>query len=304
MLKKTTEVFLKEYSSKYPNSHITIIGEYTGVHKHIACKCNVCGYEWMSTPHELLRGSGCIKCFREKLKLTNEEFIERMKNINPNIIFLSKYIDNKTKIKCKCLIDNYEWEATPNKLLMGRGCPKCANKIIIDDEFKNKVYSINQDIIVLEKYKNRSTKLLCQCKYNSHHKWEALPGNLLHGTGCPYCVESKGEKKIRKFLEENRISFSQEYWFEDCRDKNPLPFDFYLPEYNICIEYDGKQHFEIVNFYGVNNNKALNIYQNILKHDKIKTEYCFKNNIVLIRIPFTEYNNINNILLESIKGVV
>lgn len=83
------------------------------------------------------------------------------------------------------------------------------------------------------------------------------------------------------YLEEKSIKFETEYRFNDCKYKLPLPFDFYLPDYNILIEYDGKQHFEIINFFG---GKKRLIEQNI--KDNIKTEYCKNNNIKLIRIKY------------------
>ena len=63
--------------------------------------------------------------------ITNEVFVERMSIINPNIILLTKYIRRTQKIKCKCKIDGYEWDALPSHLLNGSGCPVCSNRVII-----------------------------------------------------------------------------------------------------------------------------------------------------------------------------
>lgn len=82
----------------------------------------------------------------------------------------------------------------------------------------------------------------------------------------------------------------QEKWFSDCRDINPLPFDFYLPNSNQIIEFDGKQHFDQSSLF----------YHTTLSdqksHDEIKNKYCKDNNIGLLRIPYWEINNINSIL--------
>jgi very-short-patch-repair endonuclease len=78
-----------------------------------------------------------------------------------------------------------------------------------------------------------------------------------------------------------------------------LKFDFYLPNYNLCIEYDGRQHFEPIDFFGGEKN-----FEIIKKRDKIKNEYCLNNNIHLIRIPYNEYKNINSILHNEIKKAV
>ena len=103
--------------------------------------------------------------------------------------------------------------------------------------------------------------------------------NHKNGTGCPVCKESKGEKIITNFLKENKIHYIPQKKFDSCINKRKLPFDFYLPDYNICIEYDGKQHFEINDFFG-----GLESFEMVKINDKIKTDYCFDNNITLIRI--------------------
>ena len=102
---------------------------------------------------------------------------------------------------------------------------------------------------------------------------------------------SKGELKVKKILEDNNIKFEQHYNFNNCKYISYLFFDFYLPELNICIEYDGIQHFEPVDAFGGEENLKL-----IIKRDEIKNEYCLKNNIHFIRIKYTD--NINDKLLE------
>ena len=107
---------------------------------------------------------------------------------------------------------------------------------------------------------------------------------------CPICSqkESSGEFKIRKYLEENNIDFEQEKRFSDCRDTKPLSFDFYLPNNNMCIEFDGKQHYSDV--FGDES------FIKTKLHDDIKDKYCEKNKISMLRIPYWEYNKIENIL--------
>jgi very-short-patch-repair endonuclease len=90
--------------------------------------------------------------------------------------------------------------------------------------------------------------------------------------------------------------------FDNCKGKRRvLSFDFYLPKQNMLIEYDGRQHFMPVNFYGCSDEKAQKTYFDSKQNDAIKDKYCIENNIQLIRIPYTiknveQYlkNNINN----------
>ena len=102
-------------------------------------------------------------------------------------------------------------------------------------------------------------------------------------------TESIGESKIKHYLNNKKINFIFQKWFDDCRDRNPLPFDFYLIDLNTIIEFDGRQHFEETEHFTY----PLELVQ---KHDKIKNEYCYKNCINLIRIPYWNINKINQIL--------
>ena len=98
---------------------------------------------------------------------------------------------------------------------------------------------------------------------------------------------SKGELCVKLWLEENNIEYIQQYTFDNCRDKQVLPFDFYLPTFNILIEYDGELHFYPIEYFG-----GQEKFERQQRHDKIKNEYCEKNNIPLLRIPYYKYNNI------------
>jgi very-short-patch-repair endonuclease len=106
------------------------------------------------------------------------------------------------------------------------------------------------------------------------------------------CKESYGEQCIRTFLEHNNVKFVQEKRFDDCRDVKPLPFDFYLPENNLIIEFDGKHHYEET---GLGNHEITK------KHDKIKNQYCQSHNIDLLRIPYWEKHNIENIIINKLN---
>ena len=109
--------------------------------------------------------------------------------------------------------------------------------------------------------------------------------------------DSKGSYKIEAVLKENNIKYIREYSFIDCLSEkgNMLYFDFYLPKYNCCIEYDGEQHF-------FENSVFSQSLKEIENRDKIKNQYCKDNNIKLIRIPYFDYIKINIQYLKE-KGV-
>ena len=130
------------------------------------------------------------------------------------------------------------------------------------------------------------------------------------GCRCPKCKRSKGEEDIASVLEKFDIKFTEQYKFEDCRVINPLPFDFYIFEFNLCIEYDGLQHYEPVAYW----KKEDSDYKRLLaqkiaeerlretkRRDKIKTDYCKNNGINLIRIPYWEFDNIESIIKKELN---
>ena len=126
--------------------------------------------------------------------------------------------------------------------------------------------------------------------------FETTPSRFIYQGVChPKMTNSKGERKIEKWLIENNLDYKTEYKFKDCKDKNRLPFDFIIWNYDksikFLIEYQGIQHFEPVKHFGGTERFIINQL-----HDKIKRDYCENNNLKLIEIPYTDYNNIDAIL--------
>ena len=144
-------------------------------------------------------------------------------------------------------------------------------------------------------YKNCKTKIVIVCKKHG----EFLQGHNEHlkSNGCPKCKNSKGEIKVENYLKENNINYETQFRIKECRNKKPLPFDFYLPDFNILIEYDGELHYKPYRKV----EKSLEKFKRTQLHDNIKTQYCQKNNIKLLRIPYTEFNNIEEILSKQLK---
>lgn len=233
-------------------------------------------------------------------KLTTEEFIEKVTQAHGNKYDYSlvNYISNSTEIDIICSIHGI-FRQQPKNHFQGKGCLQCsintrANKRRKTlNEFLSQSKNIHSDKYDYSfvKYKNDRTKVEIICK--KHGSWLQKPGDHLMGKGCPICKESRGEKETGVFLSENNIKFIREKIFLDCKNVRPLPFDFYLPDFNICIEYDGEQHF--FNKPGWGGRAKL---KEIKKRDKIKTNYCIINNILLIRISFKE--NVIDILTNQL----
>lgn len=269
------------------NKDIEVVGEYVNSRTKILHRCKICGHEWCATPYLILRGTGCPVCGINKRKRSHAQYVADVAKINPDIEVIGEYVNNDTKILHRCKIDGYEWYAKPKNILRGNGCPMCAGNMRYGhDGYVALVSKVNQDIDVVGTYINAHTPILHRCKTDGY-EWMATPNNILRGTGCPKCNISKGEMAISKFLDDINVRYEQQKRFNDCRDKYTLPFDFYLPDYNVCIEYNGIQHYEPVEVFG--GEEAL---QGTVKRDKIKEAYCNRNGIRLLQIPY--YNDMHD----------
>lgn len=223
-------------------------------------------------------------------KLTTEEVVERLKNVHGDRYDYSKvnYIGAKSKIVVVCPIHG-DFETILDKHINGSNCPKCVNnQYHLDfkkstEEFIYEAKKFHGDIYdySLVNYVNNKTKVDIICP--KHGVFKQRPDSHRVGNGCPMCKESVGEREIRLLLESKSIKFEPQHRFNDCVMIKPLPFDFYLPEHKICIEYNGKQHYEHNHFF-----VSRKGFEELKQRDKIKKEYCHDNNIPLIVIKYDE----------------
>ncbi len=286
--KKTHEEYAEELANI--NQNITVLEEYINAKTAILHKCNLDGHIWAMSPNNALNGTGCPMC-AGNLKKTTEQYIKEVKNINQNIEVLGEYININTPILHKCKIDEHTWMGEPANILHGKGCPICGNrrtsKLLrkAHDKYVKDVNERNPSIEVIDQYIDAYTPILHKCKIDGC-EWMARPHNILHRNGCPKCRESSGERAIRQWLESHNIQYIYQKTFSNCKDIKTLPFDFYLSEYNLCVEYDGEQHFDPIDFAGEGQQCAQEKFKKIQHHDQIKNQYCKNNNIRLLRIPY------------------
>ena len=285
--KKTHEEYVAEVRNINPN--IEVVGRYIGAHTKIKHRCLVDKYEWLVTPNNILKGKGCPKCSNH-IKRTHEQYIEEVSLLNSNIEVLGEYINNTTPILHRCTIHNVEWNAIPINILRGHGCRQCGNDILANDRKKDKeqyiadLKRVNSNIIVLGEYINAHTPIKHKCLIDGF-EWNAKPNNILSGKGCPICNESSGERQVRQWLSEHDIMYEPQKIFENCYNVKALPFDFYLTDYNLAIEYQGEQHYRPIDYFG--GKEKFEVQQ---KRDNIKRDYCKNNNINLLEIPY--YKNV------------
>ena len=143
-------------------------------------------------------------------------------------------------------------------------------------------------------------KCLCDCGNITEVPLGQLTRKHTLSCGCKH--QSKWEMFIRDFLTSLEVKFIQQKRFSDCMNKkgsDTLPFDFYLPSYNIIIEYDGEHHFQPVKGWG--GEEKFNITR---QNDYIKNNYCRLNNITLLRLPYTyTEEDIKNEILNILSPV-
>lgn len=176
------------------------------------------------------------------------------------------------------------------------------------DAFVSEMAEISPNIIIAGEYRGTHKPIVCECAIH-HCRWESYPCNLLNqSAGCPECAierfnnqPSNGERAIAEWLNANNIVFHPEVKLEGCRYKRPLRFDFYLDDLNAVIEFDGAQHFQDVPLWSHGNPNYLAETQ---QRDAIKDAYCAEHQIKMIRIPYTQIDDVGDILSKNLQGVM
>lgn len=276
------------------------------------CRCKICGFEWESAPSNLLQGKGCKQCHFNKLKniqtKPHEQFVSEIYEINSNIKILSKYSGARNKVDCKCLIHNENFSIMAGHLLGGEtGCKECINiknhlsGLKSHEQFVEELFLINNCIQVIGKYNGAKSKIEVKC-LKCGHIWSPVASSLISGYGCPCCKRSKGEEKIEAYLIDNNIAFESQKKFSDLRNTLPLSYDFYLPEYNLLIEYQGQFHDGTASM--IVREKYFDKQQ---INDKLKKDYAKDNGYNLLEIWYYDFNNTESIIdkfIDNLKNPV
>jgi predicted nucleic-acid-binding Zn-ribbon protein len=305
MKKLTKEEFIEKAIDVHGNEYDYSLVNYINSRTKIDIVCKEHGIFSQNPRNHIGCKSKCPLCRNKKLSKefasNTNDFIEKAIKIHGNTYDYSKvdYINTNTNVTIICPIHG-EFEQTPANHLNGSNCMKCVKSelgkkysLLVGDFIKraNEVhknkYGYNNVI-----YENHMNKVDIICF--KHGIFKQTPNAHLHGQGCPICCESKGEKTIKEFLIENNIEFIRQKKFKECCDKMQLPFDFYLPKYNLLIEYDGEQHQKIIKHYGGKNGLVER-----KKRDMIKNKFAINNKIYLLRLPYMLLEN--NEIIPTLK---
>ena len=220
---RTNEEFQKEVYDLVGDEYL-FLEEYINTNTKINCKHSKCNNEWSVAPNFFLnRGVRCPLCTIEmrakKLKKTNSQFAREVRDLIGNeYIFLEKYVNNKTKIKCRHTTCGHEYYVQPSNFLSGRRCPQCASNMKkTTKSFKREVYVlVGKEYEVLEKYVDVTTKI--KMKHNiCGDIWRVTPNSFLTGVRCPSCTRIVATKKRTKtadfFKQEIYALVGNEYKF-------------------------------------------------------------------------------------------
>jgi very-short-patch-repair endonuclease len=234
-------------------------------------------------------------------KVTNHtDFIEMLKELSTTweVQNDEQYQGNEKPITVKCSICGNITQKTPKNLKRDRGCQVChINKLANNLKFSRKqiVEKINQldpnyEIIDFKSYSKTHDDVLIKHKVCGL-EYEVSPNEFIYtGRRCPDCntylpgAKSSGENKVSSWLKKYNFDYIEQAEFEDLVYTNKLKLDFLLKDFNVAIEYDGKQHFQSIG----NSERSLLEFQKQKERDEAKNQWCKNHNIKMIRITYKD----------------
>lgn len=284
------------HRKKYDYSKVCYVNNKTPV----IIICPIHG-KFTQIPKNHTNGAGCPKCAVEfkanKLRGNKEDFISKAILIHFNIYDYSNVIYKTTHKKIEIICHKHgSYFQSPAHHLKGSGCPKCANKYISTAEFIIKARKVHGNKFSYDNvnYINQNKLINISCPI--HGAFNQKPKDHLRGVSCPFCYDSKGENKIKNLLDNSKIKYIRNKTFDGCEHKAKLKYDFYLPELNTLIEFDGIQHFKPISYFG-----GKKEFNDLKIRDEIKNNYAKINSIGLIRIKYNENikNKLNYIIMKD-----
>ena len=305
-----------EFIARSDTIHNSKYGYTKVVYKNFQTKIQITCPEhgdFYQKPEYHLGGNGCTECGKQNNSLHFRKdlatFVAEGNAVHNNKYDYTKvnYINWATKIIITCL-EHGDFLQTPHSHRGGNGCPKCAayatsiRKLHTTEMFVEKAKHKHGDNYDYSKtqYLGDNKKLTIICKI--HGEFNQVAGYHLGGNGCSKCNRSKGEDRVATILKNLDVGFIEQHKFDKCRNKSRnacLEFDFFIPSHNLCIEYDGVQHFKIIP-------RSSDKYQNEKDfltgqtNDRIKNKFCEDNNMPLLRIPYFKFNDIESIIKNQL----
>lgn len=306
---------------KLTRGEYSVIGEYPLINGRILMRHNNCRYEWMVKPSKFTgdsktKGTRCPNCnqYGKSKKLTDMEVQDRIDAVHGKGEYILVEGTYTSSVKQMVVVHRcgYEWHTMRSSIIEKKiTCPRCSGRMrtmwtaeTFGEKIKdmsNGEYELDSDFTIVQR--------VVEIKHVKCGRVKTVTGSsALKGSyKCDMCKikegksnESVGEKKIREYLESHDIIFETQYKTDDCKYKRQLPFDFAILDDDntplVMIEFDGEQHYNRGNFFGSDEYTAEYDLEKQQIRDSIKDEYCNKNGILMLRIPYTSINRIDSIL--------
>lgn len=305
-MKKGEKKYSDEDIQKIINPYGLILDEYQNV-KHLYAH-DMNGYKYHfalanitdnKTPHWLMKNPFALDNFRLYLQ----------KNY-PNYQLLDdEYHGCKQKMHFLCkkhIFQGVQLNSIDNIVNNHHACKYCGyqelkqKKMLPIDVVKN--LCVEKNIEYQGRYlsnHNSYIQYICPKHLNAGIQEMTLDHLRASFVPCRFCQISSGELRVKQFLDKHYIKYNFQHMFDDCKHKRTLEFDFYLPQKNTVIEFDGKQHFQMMK-YAKTNEENIRQFQLGQLRDEIKNQYCIQKNIRMLRIPYWEFDNIETILSEKL----
>jgi very-short-patch-repair endonuclease len=241
----------------------------------------------------------------ERLRHTTDWFIERAREIHGDRYDYSlvNYRGCSSRVTIICPTHG-PFRMTPTKHLAGRGCRTCAFERIGRErrmtfwEFVDRVAQVHgrrRYEYELQDFVNAHSKIPIRCP--EHGVFRQSVAAHLKGHGCPSCAQSGGEQRVREALHALGVEFDEQVRFAECRDRRGLPFDFFVPSHRLLIEFDGRQHYDNSELWG-----GAEKLTETQRHDRIKDQFAAEHGYRLVRIPYWDTENIEDIILETLTS--
>lgn len=312
MPRKLTHKQVEERIKIKHGDKFTLLENYTKRDIKIKTLCNTCGYIWYASAENLWNGFGC-PCCSNTIKKTTEIFKKEVFDlVGDEYLVLGQYESTHKPILMRHNVCGNEFKMIPKNFLHnGQRCPyERYKKSAKSNEITQGKPNIKNDKLklicekegyeIIKGYVNASTKLELKHKKCGNIYKPRPYGFIELGNRC-YCEnQSKGERVIKSWLDDNNIKHKEQYKFNDCRGiKHALPFDFAIfcdDEILLLIEFDGLQHF--MPKFGDES------FNEIKKNDNIKNDYCLRNNIPLVRVKYNRALKLDNFRKKVINELI
>ena len=293
------EDFYHNLKQRFPDNDFIIL-DFNGASKPIKYKCLKCGrvINKSKANHLYENKSLCQHCYSTKNSKIRNWIKDFFKN-NENFKLIEWDNNTASKMKIFCNNCNNTFYKSPSNIYEKNNntiCPICGDNgaPITKEIFIERMKNNNLTEYEIINYKSLRQPIVV--KHKCGYSFSMKAKDFLISKGCPKCfkTKSKGEIKIEHFLIENNIIFKEQYRLKD----NPkLSYDFFLPDYNILIEYQGEQHYFPIEWFG--GEKAFEKQQ---FNDKEKENIAKNNNLLLIKISYENYDNLDNLLYDILFG--